>query len=248
MEKAMIVRDPEGRPLVATPAEALCLMALEYHEYRFAANLSFSVRKKRAMLAGLEHTLSECNRAAAGSRFSGDPENATSWRQLAEFVQAQRDEMRMWIHLREQRFHDAWDALIVAQARAHRAARWLPEFEPAQHLREHLAEVERAVFPRQKYFSPSLIINEADVECSICAVRGGECDHIAGDVYAGEVASRIINNIEGIREVSIVDNPANKDARALSYGGVDLLTGEEADDAKSVLPSNHAPKRRRKRA
>jgi hypothetical protein len=240
----MIARDEAGRPLVNTPEEALKQLAADYDVHRIVAALSFTVRKKRAALQGLEHTLSECKRAVAGNRAGGNEDFATQWRQVEEFVQALHDEMRMALFIREQKFHAAWSALISAQGSAHWAARWLPDFEPAQDLEQHLSAVERVAFPKQRFFSPSMVIDEADVECNICHVRGGECDHIAGDIYAGEVAHRVIHSIKGVREVSMVDNPANKQARAMSYDGMDLLTGETTNKPPSDGPP---PPRRKKR-
>lgn len=222
----MIAEDADGRPLVNTPKEALGQLAILFERHRVVATLSFVTSKKRAALVELEHTLGECRRAVAGTRAAGRDELASRWREIEEFVRALRDEMRMWILLSDHEFHAAWDALIAAQDAAHWSSRWLPNFEPAQEIEERLAAVERVVFPKQRFFSPSMIIDEADVECGICHMRGGECDHIAGNIYAGEVAYRIIHRVDGVREVSVVDNPANKYARALSYDGVDALTGE----------------------
>jgi hypothetical protein len=55
---------------------------------------------------------------------------------------------------------------------------------------------------------------------------GHTCDHIAGEIYNGEVAINRIHGIEGVREISFVDEPANKHARAFRYGDVDPLTGD----------------------
>jgi hypothetical protein len=244
----MVAKDAEGRPLVNTPEEALQQLASDYDTYRFAATLSFSMQKKRAVLAGLEHTLNECKRVVTANRAAGRGEFATRWRKIEEFVRAQHAEMRMWILVRDHKFHAAWEALMSAQGSALWAARWLPEFEPAQRLEEHLDAVQLALFPKQRFFSPSMIIDESEVECTICHVRGGECDHIVGDVYAGEVANRLIHRLKGIREVSMVDNPANKYARAMSYGGMDLLTGESTKHEGTSTPSNarrHTKRRRR---
>jgi hypothetical protein len=212
---------------VNTPEELLQHIATNYDSHRVVATLSYSVGKKTAALTETEHTLSECRRAVTGTRDIGLYELATSWRKAEEFVTALRDEIRMWILLGEHNFSAAWDTLVAAQSSAEQAARWLPSYGPAQHLTEHLAAVECVVFPKQRFISPSLIVSEADVECSICHKRGGECDHIAGDVYAGDVAHRIIHNIDGVREISFVDNPANKHARAMCCDDVDLLTGEQ---------------------
>lgn len=218
--------DSNGRPLVNSPAEALLKILADYDVYRIHATLSFSVERKRAVLEELQHTLAECKRATSASRAASQGGLATEWRQVAEFVQAQRDELQMWLLVNDGKMHAAWEMLISAQGAAYRAARWLPDFEPAQHLQSHLADVERVLFPKQTFLSPSMIIEESDIECSICKSRGNVCDHIAGEVYDGEVAANIIHRVSGVREVSFVDEPANKRCRALSYGGMDLLTGE----------------------
>jgi hypothetical protein len=68
---------------------------------------------------------------------------------------------------------------------------------------------------------------------------------VAGDIYAGEVAHRIIHDIEGVREISLVENPADKRARAMYYDGMDLLTGELTGD--STRAENKSKKRRARR-
>jgi hypothetical protein len=220
-------KDDQGRPLVNSPEEALRLLLDGYDFYRLHATLSFSVSRKRQQLTGIEHTLSECERAVAATKKAGKGRLASEWRKVTEFVRAQSHEVRMWLFLNDGEMHSAWEELMEAQGASHWAARWLPDFEPAQHLEGRLEEIERVIFPKQHYFSPSLIIDQSDVECTICHDRGGACEHIAGDIYDGEVAGNVIHNITGVREISIVDDPANKRARALYYEGIDLLTGEE---------------------
>jgi hypothetical protein len=223
--------------MVNTPEEMLTGLAGEYDAYRLLATLASSMIKKRRTLAALEHTYRECVRAMKGTRAAGLGDEATEWRKVQEFAQAQRDEMRLWIALRQQRFHVAWDALVTAQYAAHWAARWLPEIEPAQHMEQHLAEVERTVFPKQQFLSPALIVDESQVECSLCHIFGGECEHIPGEIYAGEVAGRNLHRIVGIREISFVDNPANKRARAFRYDNMDLLTLDTIRAPEAKRPS-----------
>ena len=217
--------------MVNTPEEALSQFAASYEAYRLVATLSFSLRKKRLMLTEISHSLSECVRVVNAARSAGHDDNATQWRKIQEFLSAQQEEIKMWIFLAQKNFHAAWEALVRAQGAAHWAARWLPNFDPAQQLEEQLALIERVVFPKQQFFSPSMIIAEDDIECTVCHSRGSQCDHIAGEIYAGEVACRIIHNLKGLREISLVDNPANKYARAISYKDMDLLTGEPMKQA-----------------
>ena len=221
--------DPEGRPIVDSPQEALEKMSSDYDSYRIVATLSFAKETKVQILGELEHVVAETSRAINQSRERGLEESASDWRKVQEFVRAQREEIRMWIFAGEQNFHASWECLVSAQGAAYWAARWLPSFLPAQLLEAHLTAVERVLFPKQMFFSPSLIINERDVECSICSERAGDCDHLVGEIYAGEVASRIIHGIEGVREVSIVEYPANKRSRAFTVGKLDSLTGLPVD-------------------
>ena len=214
-----------------TPDEMLSALAGEYAAYRLLATLTSSLSKKRRSLEALEHTYRECVRAVVGTRAAGRVEEASAWRRVQEFARAQRDEMRMWISLREQRFHAAWEALVSAQYAAHFAARWLPDFAPAQDIDEHLAAVERTIFPKQRFLSPGFISDESQAECTLCHAVAGECDHIPGEIYAGEVAARNIRGIVAMRELSLVDNPANKHARVFRYENMDTLTLERIGSA-----------------
>jgi hypothetical protein len=218
---------------VNTPEEALAKLEEDYPWYRRIATFSFKPKLKEAALSEVDYSLAECKRAVDGSRRAHDEPAATSWRKIAEFIEAQHYELQMWLFLNDNSMHAAWDSLISGQTSAHWAARWLPEFEPAQHLDSHLAEVERIIFPKQQFLSPSLIIDEASVECSICHSVGHTCEHIAGELYSGEVAANIIHGIEGVREISFVDDPASKHARAFRYGNVDPLTGGDVESPPS---------------
>ncbi|HVR48056.1 MAG TPA: hypothetical protein VMT95_15605 [Candidatus Binatia bacterium] len=217
----------ENRPVVGTPEQALAKLAEDYPRYRRIATFAFKPKLKEAALSDIDYTLAQCKRAVEGSRKAHDESATTRWRKIAEFLEAQHYELRMWLFLNRNEMHAAWESLISGQTSAHWAARWLPEFEPAEHLNSHLADVERVIFPKQQFLSPSLIIDEGTVECSICHSVGHVCDHIAGEIYNGEVAANIIHGIEGVREVSFVDEPANKHARAFRYGNIDPLTGED---------------------
>jgi hypothetical protein len=70
-----------------------------------------------------------------------------------------------------------------------------------------------------------MIVKES--ECSICKQDYGECDHVKGRAYMGELCVRIITKAE-LREISLVKEPANKHARALHFsekeGNRDIIT------------------------
>ena len=141
-------------------------------------------------------------------------------------ITALRDELKMWIALKEDDPGSAWDYLVNAQREARTA---LQVHTVGEHLIgyiQHLDILEHALFPSQMFMSVGIIVTEAI--CSICGEEYGECDHIKGKAYMGEQCVRIINEAAQVEEVSIVDNPANKHCRVISFsdGGVtrDLLT------------------------
>ena len=136
---------------------------------------------------------------------------------LENLIDAMINELKMWIALKEDNPNEAWDFLINAQsavrtaAQAHSIAIDLNAEGYANKL--HL--LEKLLFPPQMFFSPGLIIEKA--ECSICGKEYGECEHIVGKAYMGKMCYKIITKIKEMKEVSIVEEPANKHARMLQF-------------------------------
>ena len=145
------------------------------------------------------------------------------------------NELDMWIALKDDEPGAAWDFLVNAQMaiisamQAHSIASNLDSYA------EHLSLLEHLLFPAQMFFSPGLIIREA--RCSICGQEYGECDHAVGKPYMGEICSRLIIHAD-MEEGSIVDKPANKHARIISFTdqGVhrDFLTWRVIPSASST--------------
>jgi len=135
-----------------------------------------------------------------------------------EITNAIINELSMWIALKEDNPGAAWDYLVNAQRAAISA---MQAHASANHLDtylEHLDALENHMFPQQLFFSPGMIIREA--KCSICGQEYGECDHVAGRPYMGELCSRLIVHAD-LEEASLVDNPANKHARGIIITGKD---------------------------
>ncbi len=137
-------------------------------------------------------------------------------------------ELRMWVALKEGKAADAWDFLIRAQS----AVQWAMVAHPiASNLQleaDRLDALEKVLFPPQLFMSAGMLIYEC--RCSICGEDYNECSHIKGQVYMGEICSRVITRAE-LLEGSIVKEPANKHCRAISItdeNGVnrDTLTWE----------------------
>jgi hypothetical protein len=89
-----------------------------------------------------------------------------------------------------------------------------------------LSLIEKAVFPKLMFGSPSFTVRSS--KCSICGQKYGDCDHIKGRPYIGKFCAEIIEEVDNLREVSVVENPANRHARFISYGEgnsqIDVLT------------------------
>jgi hypothetical protein len=104
---------------------------------------------------------------------------------------------------------------------------------------EKLYLLEKLLFPPQMFLSLGLIIKES--KCSICGKEYGECKHIVGKAYMGQMCNRIITKSE-VKEVSVVEEPANKHARILTVtdNGVtrDLMTWEIIDRQKENNKNN----------
>ena len=146
-----------------------------------------------------------------------DENSANCMLSLENLIDAMINELKMWIVLKENNPDKAWDLLINAQyairtsAQAHGIALELNAEGYANKL--HL--IEKLLFPFQMFFSPGFVIERA--ECSICGKEYGECEHIVGKAYMGKMCHRKITKIKEIEEISIVEEPANKQARILQF-------------------------------
>lgn len=141
-----------------------------------------------------------------------DEDSANALLSFEEMITALASELKMWIALKEDDPNSAWDFLIDAQAAARTA---MQAHSIANHLDSYLQrlnKLERLLFPPQTFFSPGMTIRYS--ECSICGGEYGECDHVVGRAYMGEMCVRIIKDVE-LKEVSMVEEPANKRAHML---------------------------------
>jgi hypothetical protein len=131
-----------------------------------------------------------------------------------ELISAFVNELSMWIALKDDDPGIAWDCLVNAQTairsamQAHAIANNMEEYA------EHLSILEHVLFPPQMFLSPGMIIREA--RCSICQKEYGECDHVIGRPYMGQICVREIVEAD-IEEASLVEKPANKKARGIYY-------------------------------
>ena len=166
---------------------------------------------------------------------SDDEEGANGLLCLARCVDVLRSEILMWLALRDEDAHLAWENLLRAQDLIRVALQAHPKGKGFEEDFERLQMIEHLVFPPQRYTSLGLVAKGS--KCSICSGEYGECGHVSGRAYMGELCSRILTDIE-IREISFVFDPANKHARitAISDGGImrDTLTWEPASSEEST--------------
>lgn len=209
-----------------------------------AKEFQLEARHNLEMLAEKTHVLKS-------KAIEAEYENAANaMLSFEETIEALINELSMWIAFKDENPGSAWDYLVNAQMavinamQAHSMASHLEDYA------EHLSALEDFLFPKQYFLSPGLIIKEA--KCSICGEEYGECEHVVGRPYMGEICSRVIIHAD-LEEASIVDKPANKHARIVSFTdeeGVhrDFLTwhvipkvpttSKESEEVDNVIPSS----------
>jgi hypothetical protein len=121
--------------------------------------------------------------------------------------------LEMWVLLKEDKLAEAWLELVEAQQSLEVVQKIL--FDPdTENLQLHLLDVERTVFPPQTFQSGAYIFLE--VFCSICNRPYGDCDHLQGKIYMGQICRRRVTKSE-LHEISFVLTPADKRCRIAYY-------------------------------
>jgi hypothetical protein len=137
-------------------------------------------------------------------------------------------ELRMWIAFKEDKMGDAWDELVNAQLQVDTA---ISAHATANNLTSYLKRLiafEKLLFPPMLFLSPGFFIISS--KCSICEQEYGNCNHLKGLPYMGEICARKITECK-IEEVSLVSEPASKHARVRSISDEekmrDIITWRE---------------------
>jgi hypothetical protein len=121
--------------------------------------------------------------------------------------------LEMWVRLKEAEYVKAWESLVEAQKDFEIAQRILFDAE-TNNLLMHLLAVEQTVFPPQSFFSSAYRYPEAI--CTICDQTYGECEHVSGRIYMGQICRPRIPK-SSITEFSIVFSPRDKRCRITEY-------------------------------
>jgi hypothetical protein len=145
-------------------------------------------------------------------------DKAKQWANLLLFyeciTQAFLEFAGMWVEIKNGEMDKAWDSLIDAQT-AVRAALLVRDDRQLHTFNERLHLIESVMFPSPMFTSIGITVESA--ECSICGQEYGECGHIKGRVYLGQICACIVKKWT-LNEVSFVDDPADKHCRTLSFG------------------------------
>jgi hypothetical protein len=150
-------------------------------------------------------------------------------------LDALANELDMYAALKRDDPGAAWTKLVNAQMAALHAVR---SHAVAAHLEQahipRLHVIEQLMFPKQMFMSVGLIVEHA--VCSICSSVYGDCEHVKGRPYMGQMCACIITK-STLLETSLVEDPANKHCRILSITDKNGV----ATDPLSLEPAEPMP-------
>ncbi len=119
-------------------------------------------------------------------------------------------QLQLWLLIKTDRMEEAWNELVEAQECLQCALRFV-EDAMLQHWNMELLAAEKLLFPPQQFVSTSDYFSYAT--CSICEKVYGECGHVAGRLYMGQICSLVIHDVVGVNHVALVDHPRDKGCR-----------------------------------
>lgn len=175
------------------------------------------IELQKGAIVEISELLEEISSVKKEAAENGNEERANQLLTLYFMSKSVKHELKMWVELKNETWDEAWDALVTAQESAEEA-QGIHEIALKLNVKNHrrkLLTIEKFVFPPQVFLSPGMVVSE--FECSICGDDYEECKHIENQAYSGEVCKRIVRDIAGFREVSIVDDPADKRARVMYF-------------------------------
>ncbi len=125
-------------------------------------------------------------------------------------VEGLLNHLQLWLLLKSGRMDEAWDQLVEAQDSVQIALRFV-QSELLQHWYMELLALEKLLFPPQTFVSSSHTFGYA--ECTICGKVYGECEHVAGRLYLGQMCGKWFRDLGHINHVAIVEHPRDKGCR-----------------------------------
>jgi len=199
-------------------------------------NITTGLEIQTGAIEVLDETLVTLKEKKATSIQAKDEDLANAVLGCECVAKAIRCELQMWISLKKDDPHAAWDFLVAAQLASMDAARSHSGLQHWSKRHERLSLIQDLIYPGQIFMSPGGEVIGA--RCSICDAEYGDCDHIRGRPYMGEFCRRIIYRMK-LTEVSVVDEPANRLCRVVEMDcdGIrrDTLTWRVARTTGSML-------------
>jgi hypothetical protein len=122
--------------------------------------------------------------------------------------------LSMWIFAKKSDMDNAWEAMVDTQATVDGVCRIQASTEIII-FDDHLRVCEQVLFRPQTFISSSIRFSRC--ECSICKGEYGECDHVAGRLYMGEICIPLRRGDVSIEHFSIVKAPKDKCCRVLRF-------------------------------
>lgn len=159
-----------------------------------------------SMLADVDEKV-EAFRVEARSR--KDEAGANRAYTLRLFLSGVANFLCTWLYIKHDQMESAWGSLIDAQQDVRCGLRFLHNDEMVE-VAKSLHLIERLLFPPQQFVSPSHIYDYAT--CTICGGVYGECGHVTGKLYMGEMCLQRPNDIRP-DHVAIVNHPSDKGCR-----------------------------------
>jgi hypothetical protein len=157
----------------------------------------------------------------------GDQLSAKSIWCLEVILRIQSSYILAFENLKQNNFYEAWCIFERIETNLHFLRRHFSaqnDVYKLDFIEKHIKQYQ-SLFPYKIFFSPGILILEA--ECSICGQRTSirnPC-HFLGEIYNGEMCSRIITNAK-LLEGSVVMNPVQKYSVIFP---IDSDTGERVD-------------------
>lgn len=137
--------------------------------------------------------------------------DANNSRIFHELIFATAQYLWMWIDLKKDRIPNAWHALVEAQQATGFALATLRDPGYVATFYNTLMAAESLLFPHQQFVSPGLVYDYA--KCSICGGVHGECDHLTGMIYNGEICEKVPQEFERFDHIAFVASPRDKMCR-----------------------------------
>jgi len=173
---------------------------------------------------------------------------------LKRFLELLKKYAELWSQISDSVFSNSWDTLQDVLDLL-RLINRLTEFNKTllfKFLEKQLQAIE-ILYPYKVFASIEVIFGK--VKCSICGkdIYGFGCPHISGELYRGEMAYGIVEEIKELLSVSLVENPSNKrckvgavEGNPLNFKGVKYLSELISNKKFNPLKISHTEEKTKK--